>query len=419
MSEFFENTDDDMPKFLLWNWQTGAEEALEIDAVYGSHDAEHVPMDDGLMTVQDTNNLTEYSLTTGKEIWGVTWESLCYSSAKLAMSTPPDMMATVCSTDAHFNRVQQASDNTVYAGSRDLSALLKVSKMSGSLEWILGGPFSDFVTIDLNGTEYPAGYEYWTHQHNFEWMGSNKFIMFDNGASDPVTGTFDHESRFLMIEVDEIAYTATVVWEWSTGEEAPIWGDADLLPNGNVVGPSWNQYVDPTSEDELANYQAHIWEVTSEKELAWSMHVEGACIHAFGCNPESPERYLRRSSEAPMGWAIYSAERFMVAPAVTSIVATASSKKESKSSGVGGTIAIEAYMAYRSSTAVEAHAVVTTADGTVLGKAKFELAAMWAATNVEVDIDSDSWTTLEEEGTVSVEVYSAKGEATVMELTYE
>ena len=63
--------------------------------------------------------------------------------------------------------------------------------------------------------------------------------------------------------------------------------------------------------------------------------------------------------------------------------------------------------------------MVTTADGTVLGKAKFELAAMWAATNVEVDIDSDSWTTLEEEGTVSVEVYTAKGEATVMELTYE
>ena len=39
------------------------------------------------------------------------------------------MMESICATDAHFNRVQQASDNTVYAGSRDLSALLKISKM--------------------------------------------------------------------------------------------------------------------------------------------------------------------------------------------------------------------------------------------------------------------------------------------------
>jgi len=419
MSEFFENVDPSMPKFLLWNWQTGAEEPIETDAVYGSHDAEHVPMDDALMTVQNTNNLTEYSLSTGEAIWGVTWESLCWSSAKLAMSSPPEMMSMICGTDAHFNRVQQASENTVYAGSRDLSGLLKIEKMSGNLEWILGGPFGDFATIDLNGTTYPAGYEYWTHQHNFEWIGANKFIMFDNGASDPVNGTFDHESRFLMLEVDEIALTATVVWEWSTGEQTPIWGDADLLPNGNVVGPSWNQFVDPTSDgSDLTNYQAHIWEVTSEKELAWSMHVEGACIHAFGCDPANPKRYLRRSEEAPMGWAIYSAERFMVAPAVTSIVATAASTKESRSSGIGGTLVIEAYMAYRSSTAVEAHAKVTTTDGSVLGKSKFELAAMWAATSIEVDIDSDNWATLEADGSVLVEVYTAKGEATTVEYTY-
>lgn len=43
-----------------------------------------------------------------------------------------------------------------------------------------------------------------------------------------------------------------------------------------------------------------------------------------------------------MGWAIYSAERFMVTPAVTGVVGTAAGDGAG-----GGTLAVEAYMAYR------------------------------------------------------------------------
>lgn len=105
-------------------------------------------------------------------------------------------------------------------------------------------------------------------------------------------------------------FYSQVLWEWSTGGETPIWGDADMLPTNNVVGPSWDQYVDPTATDGISGYHAHIWEVTAEKEVAWGLHVAGECIPAFSCDPSTQERYLRRTDEAPRGWAIYSAERY-------------------------------------------------------------------------------------------------------------
>ena len=105
-------------------------------------------------------------------------------------------------------------------------------------------------------------------------------------------------------------FYSQVLWEWSTGGETPIWGDADMLPTNNVVGPSWDQYVDPTATDGISGYHAHIWEVTAEKEVAWGLHVAGECIPAYSCDPSTQERYLRRTDDAPRGWAIYSAERY-------------------------------------------------------------------------------------------------------------
>lgn len=408
LAEFFSNNDDSMPLFILWNWQTNTEEMIHINAKYGSHDVEHVPDDNAVITVQDTNNITEYSLETGESIWSTTWHELCLSSSRLSNKNPPDVMVEICATDAHMNRVQQQSAHTVYASSRDLGGLLKIEKKENVLEWILGGPFGDFTMVDENGTEWPAGYELWNHQHNFEWIGENKFIMFDNGATDPEIGNFTHKSRFLMIEIDETKMQATVIWEWCTGGHTPIWGDADVLPNGNVIGPSWDEYVDPSANG-TEKYQAHIWEVTSDKKIAWSLHVKGACIPQFMCVGDT-QKYLRRKDESPKGWAIYSAERFMATPLLTNVTMV------DYHDGDGGVVTLTAYNSYRSSFSVDADITIFEPSGSVLAVSHVSLNAMWRPLQASISLSGKKWKVLKESSEIAVKIVNAKQETTIRKI---
>ena len=193
------------PRSVFWCWSPSSSNTHNIR----SHDVEYVPMDGSVITVQNTNNLTEviahahsvpflythtqiqmhtaantytqmlipmthscthahtrtypllythtntnahghkhihpnanfndalmhtcththvppsqFNLESGLAVWGVTWSEMCWSSARIKMGNPADLMTQICGSNAHFNRVQQASENTLYASSRDLSALL-------------------------------------------------------------------------------------------------------------------------------------------------------------------------------------------------------------------------------------------------------------------------------------------------------
>lgn len=117
----------------------------------------------------------------------------------------------------------------------------------------------------------------------------------------------------VILELDEYNNVAREKWVYETGDQATIYGSADLLPSGNVLGNSYHQVVDPSDPDR--KYHVNIWEVTPDKEIAWR-------VGFLGRNPWNPEDTTSTYSksvvdgEQPVGWLIYNAERFYESPVV-------------------------------------------------------------------------------------------------------
>jgi hypothetical protein len=58
--------------------------------------------------------------------------------------------------------------------------------------------------------------------------------MFDNGG-------LGNESRLLIVSVDEKKEAAYLEWEYRLGCYTEVFGDADPVPSGNVLGNYWRE----------------------------------------------------------------------------------------------------------------------------------------------------------------------------------
>jgi hypothetical protein len=112
------------------------------------------------------------------------------------------------------------------------SHIFRVDRATGDVTWVLG-PGGDFDLYDADGT--PLSDEDWFYnQHEPEWDGT-RVLMHDNGTDRPID-IEDRFSRALELEIDVSAWSATILWSWTEDEWfEPILGDADRLPNGNVL----------------------------------------------------------------------------------------------------------------------------------------------------------------------------------------
>jgi len=184
------------------------------------------------------------------------------------------------------------------------------------------------------GTEedgaFTEGGRAWAGQHNVEAFG-DRIYMFDNAYE---TGK---PSRILRLRVDVSAGVAAVDWSYDIPFEYPygyseVYGDADLLPSGNVLTNWWPARLSPSRGLEADLY---LQEITFEKEVAWEMAfynsgatVGGACTTDEEKNEdekedEKEERDEERNSpvddgpcdrQINLGWKAYSVERFYPGP---------------------------------------------------------------------------------------------------------
>ena len=68
-------------------------------------------------------------------------------------------------------------------------------------------------------------------------MAPDVFIMFDNDY-DNVTNPNDCHSRLLEVTLNETSMTAKETWSWEapTSYWSLFWGNAIVLPNGDIMG---------------------------------------------------------------------------------------------------------------------------------------------------------------------------------------
>lgn len=261
------------------------------------------------------------------------------------------------------NHCQLIDDDTVAVlSSRSTNSIVLVNASTGETIMTVGGEYSDFDIVDLNGVTYGAGSSLWHGQHNAEYYGEHEYFLFDNELK---TG---NNSRLLVVRANPHDSYATLVWEYVFDGYSPVYGDNDLLANGDVLGVYWPNQVYSGSEP---SYDAQAVEVDMEtKELAWEMKVNGYCDHT------RQEGGCERGVE---GWTVYSIERFYTAPLVYSASCTDD---------------VVSFTTQNNFKQVNLEAAVVeisdATDGTTYAAESFEFAQYWRPTTVEVTLAADA-----------------------------
>jgi hypothetical protein len=144
-----------------------------------------------------------------------------------------------------------AVDDAYYASSYNLRAVMKIARGTGALEWILGGPDSDFALAD------DAGFG---PQHAPRWV-DGELLMFDNGYT---VGA----SRLVQYGLDATSGVATRTWEWRHPDDlyAIVLGDVDALGAGRHLS-AWSTH-------------GEILVTTADGTIEWRVDVEPTFIVA-------------------------------------------------------------------------------------------------------------------------------------------
>ncbi|MEZ4237031.1 MAG: aryl-sulfate sulfotransferase [Myxococcota bacterium] len=158
----------------------------------------------------------------------------------------------------HANSVTFDGDR-VYLNSRNRSALYAIDRASSEVLWRLGSG-GDFAPD-------PEAADPWFRlEHEPELQDDGSWLFYDNG------GLLGDHARILQLAIDEEARTTEVVWQFPGGAAvdpwytedwySPIWGDADRLPNGDVLVAAGTR---------LPGGQSRVFEVSPAGEVVWEM----------------------------------------------------------------------------------------------------------------------------------------------------
>jgi hypothetical protein len=125
----------------------------------------------------------------------------------------------------HVNAVDIDADGHLIVSARNTWAVYKVHSETGRVIWRLGGKRSDFQMGP--GTRFA-----WQHDARHHEEG-RLISIFDNSAAPPVAP----QSRVLVLELDRRGRRATLLRQYTHPRRllAPFMGNAQVLPNGNVV----------------------------------------------------------------------------------------------------------------------------------------------------------------------------------------
>ena len=129
----------------------------------------------------------------------------------------------------HANSLALDNDGNILVSLRHLSAIIKINRETGNVDWILGGKLNQFTFINEHESNSPT---YFSYQHDINMLPNGNITLFDNG-----TQHLPQYSRGVEYKLDETNKTATLVWEYRQIPDiyADAMGSVQVLPNGNKV----------------------------------------------------------------------------------------------------------------------------------------------------------------------------------------
>lgn len=201
----------------------------------------------------------------GQEVWTMTWTDL--------LPAPSGSSGDWC----HGNSISADLDNNILFVNCRWVGFMKVNYAEKTKAWLIPAAYGSKGQGDF--TYSPADSQF-SDAHDPEFHADdNTVLMFDNGGygTGAVGGqTTQYRSRAVEYKVDEATNTLTLNWEfpgsfavpdsWYTDNwYTPFWGDADRLPNGNVLVAAGIR--SPTVE-------SRVFEVTKETgTVVWELRL--------------------------------------------------------------------------------------------------------------------------------------------------
>ncbi|MGI6395036.1 MAG: aryl-sulfate sulfotransferase [bacterium] len=182
------------------------------------------------------------------ELWG--WRYLDHLEQPFC--TGPDW----CDWTHSNTVIMLKNENTTYLNSRNMSSLFKIDMESGEILWTFGRDGGFVLSSDI---EHP-----WFEYAHAPKIAGNKILFYDNG-------TFDRGfSRVIEYEVDFENLKAETTFSYDGSEDGGMWfseywGDADYLPNGNILVTAGIY--------DLSGY-SRIFEITKEGEKVWDFFMQ-------------------------------------------------------------------------------------------------------------------------------------------------
>jgi len=271
----------------LWNWKTDA--TTKLPWTMDAHTLNYVAA---------TGNF--YGLDRGDKF---------SPSTAVGYSSDGDRIWEYENEGSHINFLSIDGDYA-YLSLRSFSCLVKVDMRTNQVIETIGGLDSDFTITDITGEVSTEGG--WSHQHKFQHLDDKYASLFDNHVNNEKSFIEDSNSHMRVLKIDSEAKTVSEVFAFDTGDKSRIYGGADVLPSGNVLGNSYPMVVEPAVEDR--QYHVNVWEVTPAGELAARFGFKGR-------NPASPEdaasaffHSVAPDEEPPIGWMVYNVERLYPAP---------------------------------------------------------------------------------------------------------
>jgi len=189
----------------------------------------------------------------------------------------------------HTNAVSHdPSDDSLLLSLRHQDCIVKVSRTTGELVWILGDP-ANWRRPWADKLLTPVGDLSWQyHQHDCTATPRGTILCFDNGnyratPFDDKLPPEDNRSRLVEFAIDAAAGTVEQVWEWDGGKDsiyACYQGGAFRLPETGNTLMTYGGIVTvdgvPGDIAETGFCQSRIVEVTPSGEVVFELHIDGS-----------------------------------------------------------------------------------------------------------------------------------------------
>jgi hypothetical protein len=170
----------------------------------------------------------------------------------------------------HANHLLIDEENGILHYNCRWVGLFKIDRASGEILWRMGGSYDETSLGPGDFTFVPPESQF-SDAHEPDLKADGTLLLYDNGGFG-MGGGGNFHSRVVQYQVDETNMTATRTWEfpgtfnvdsWYTNTwYTPYWGDADRLPNGNVL---------VTAGLRSASNASRFFEVTNEGEVVWEL----------------------------------------------------------------------------------------------------------------------------------------------------